>query len=192
MAFRRKIDLQLKRLSPDAVLPTYAHPGEDAAMDMVVTSVEYDEEHDAYVYGTGWACATDSLVAMLCHPRSSVYKQDFYLTNSVGIVDTKGYRGEIKAIFKHRDSLLVRLQRNAQVYYDTLPWYKKLGRNVLTKIMIELRDEFLKHPCDFAPYKPGERAFQFWLTPIYETEITEVDQLSETNRGTGGHGSTGV
>ena len=37
----------------------------------------------------------------------------------------------------------------------------------------------------------GERIAQMVITPIYTPEIVEVDELSETERGTGGFGSTG-
>jgi dUTPase len=186
MAFRKKIDLQLKRLDPSAVVPAYAHPGEDAALDMVVTSVKYDKDLDAYIYGTGWACATDSQAAMLCFPRSSIYKTNFYLTNSVGVVDTKGYRGEIKAIFKHRDSLQVRCYLAALSMHEQNP-----GCSIQT-LMNTAMDEFIKDPMKYAPYKVGERAFQIILTKIDPVEVEVVDELDmNTNRGIGGHGSTG-
>lgn len=43
------------------------------------------------------------------------------------------------------------------------------------------------------PYKinNGERIAQMVITPIYTPEIVQADELSETERGTGGFGSTG-
>ena len=38
----------------------------------------------------------------------------------------------------------------------------------------------------------GDRIAQFMLLPWYETEITEVDELEATDRGSGGFGSSGV
>lgn len=43
-----------------------------------------------------------------------------------------------------------------------------------------------------APYQVGERVAQVYFAPVLETEIEEVDELSDTARGTGGFGSTGV
>ena len=39
--------------------------------------------------------------------------------------------------------------------------------------------------------KQGERAGQIVLTPILACELVEVDALDDTDRGTGGYGSTG-
>lgn len=39
---------------------------------------------------------------------------------------------------------------------------------------------------------PGERICQFILAPVFDIDIEEVDSLDETERGSGGFGSTGV
>jgi dUTP pyrophosphatase len=40
--------------------------------------------------------------------------------------------------------------------------------------------------------KHGDRIAQMWPVPVYRFQWDRVDQLEETNRGTGGFGSTGV
>jgi dUTP pyrophosphatase len=40
-------------------------------------------------------------------------------------------------------------------------------------------------------YSVGDRIAQLVIMPVPLVQYTEVDELSETNRGTGGHGSTG-
>lgn len=45
-------------------------------------------------------------------------------------------------------------------------------------------------PC-IVPYLPGDRIGQLVIVPIPEVEFVEVDELSETERGAGGYGSTG-
>ena len=42
-----------------------------------------------------------------------------------------------------------------------------------------------------APYKPGDRIAQIIIIPYPYINFVEVDELSETERGTGGYGSTG-
>lgn len=190
MAYQRKtIDLLLKRTHPDAVLPSYNHAGEDVAMDMTAISVTYDADKDAYVYGTGWSCATDVLAGMFAHPRSSNCKHNYYLTNSVGIIDTKGYRGEIKAVFKHRDSLTVRLTSAAMTEWANLPWYKRISKGSFEKIRDRLLDEFMADPCKYAPYQPGDMAFQFYLSEVQLMKLKEVEELPASSRGDGGFGS---
>lgn len=41
------------------------------------------------------------------------------------------------------------------------------------------------------PYNVGERICQLLIVPVEVVEFTRVDELSETERGTGGYGSTG-
>lgn len=40
--------------------------------------------------------------------------------------------------------------------------------------------------------RPGDRIAQAMIVPIPEVELEEVDELSDTERGTGGFGSTGA
>lgn len=41
------------------------------------------------------------------------------------------------------------------------------------------------------PYQPGERFAQLIIMPYPEIEFEEAEELSDTDRGTGGYGSTG-
>ena len=52
----------------------------------------------------------------------------------------------------------------------------------------------MRSTTDVVPaiYKPGERFAQIVIVPIPEVEITEVAELSETDRGEGGFGSTDI
>lgn len=85
----------IKKLVPEAVIPTQAHPG-DAGFDLVATSVT---ETSKYIeYGTGLACAIPSGFFGLLAPRSSVSGKHLRLCNSVGILD-ENFTGEIKLRF---------------------------------------------------------------------------------------------
>ena len=44
---------------------------------------------------------------------------------------------------------------------------------------------------DTAPYKVGDRIAQFCIERVTPIEFTEVEELSKTERGEGGYGSTG-
>lgn len=48
-----------------------------------------------------------------------------------------------------------------------------------------------KHIPDTAFYKPGDRVGQIIIMPYPQIEFEEVDELSSTERGEGGFGSTG-
>jgi dUTP pyrophosphatase len=88
--------VKIKKLSPEAVIPTYAKDG-DAGMDMVATKI-ISENLGAVTYGTDIAMEIPKGFVGLIFPRSSVRKTNLQLSNSVGVVDS-GYRGEIQATF---------------------------------------------------------------------------------------------
>lgn len=141
------MEIKLKKLHQDAVIPTYAKPG-DAGMDLTAVSLHYDE-YENYVYGTGIAIEIPEGYVGLIFPRSSNRKTQAYLTNHVGVIDS-GYRGEIMLSFKNRNN-----------------------------------------DGNRAPYKIGDRIGQIIIMPYPIIEFKEVDELSKTERGEGGHGSTG-
>jgi len=88
--------VKLKKLSPDATIPTYAKDG-DAGMDMVATKI-INENLGSITYGTDIAMEIPKGFVGLIFPRSSIRKTNLQLSNSVGVVDS-GYRGEIQATF---------------------------------------------------------------------------------------------
>ena len=93
--------LKIKKLSKNSVLPTYAKQG-DAGLDL--TAITKSECIDNIItYGTGLSIAIPEGYVGLLFPRSSIYKQDMYLTNCVGVIDS-GYRGEIMFKFAITES----------------------------------------------------------------------------------------
>ena len=91
-----KMKVNIKKLHPDAVIPTYAKEG-DAGMDLVATSV-ISETHTQITYGLGIALEIPNGFVGLVFPRSSIRKTRLQLSNSVGVIDS-GYRGELQATF---------------------------------------------------------------------------------------------
>lgn len=186
---KKVLNLKIKRLSKKATLPSYAHEG-DVGMDVKAIGLSYDAENDAYVYDTGLACETSTICAGYCFPKSRNFKTEGYLTNAVGIVDSKTYRGEIKVIFKNRTSRTMMVLAAAMERYDELPWYKKLTPGRFMKCFNECEHEFLNNPLKYAPYSIDDAVFQLVLTEIVPVQVTEVSKLSSTKRGKGGFGST--
>lgn len=90
------MNIKIKKLSKDAVIPSYAKIG-DAALDLTAVSISYT---NSYVeYGTGLAIEIPEGFAGFVFPRSSISNYDLNLCNSVGVIDSN-YRGEIKLRFK--------------------------------------------------------------------------------------------
>lgn len=98
--------IKFKKLDDKAVAPYRANPG-DAGVDLTAITLERDIE-GIYTYGTGLAIAIPNGQVGLIFPRSSIYRKELTLTNSVGVIDA-GYRGEIKFKFRPTD-------HNAKVY----------------------------------------------------------------------------
>ena len=145
------MDVKICKLSENAVIPTYAHPG-DAGMDVVATSVNVTDDY--IEYGTGLSFEVPEGYCMLIFPRSSNSKKDLILANSVGILDST-YRGELKLRFKK--------------------CYQPVIYGLVAK----------------AIYDVGDKVGQIMILPYPQINFTEVDSLSETERGDGGFGSTG-
>ena len=78
--------VKIKKLSPNAVIPTYAKEG-DAGMDLVATSIISDTP-DQITYGLGIALEIPEGFVGLVFPRSSIRKTGLQLSNSVGVIDS--------------------------------------------------------------------------------------------------------
>lgn len=56
----------------------------------------------------------------------------------------------------------------------------------------EIRVVLLNHSTQSQTVEPGERVAQFLITPVYTPAYEETAELTDTQRGTGGFGSTGL
>ena len=194
------LEVYFKTLSPNAVVPTYAHDG-DVGMDLTAISVEYDAENDAYIYHTGLAFETDKHYGIFLFPRSSNRKTDCYLANHVGIADSAIYRGEIMLCYKNRLPLMERAEiaRSRQFFsaVQSRPFTITDGNSIQytwADAVDTASGEFnwiLSNPMNFAPYRVGDRVAQMVVLPYPNVKLIERKELSETERGEGGFGSTG-
>ena len=90
------LDIKVKKLHPNAVIPSYSKVG-DAGMDLTITS-EIENTTFSVSYGFGIAMEIPKNYVGLVFPRSSVRNQELVLSNCVGVIDS-GYRGELQATF---------------------------------------------------------------------------------------------
>lgn len=162
------MNIKIKRLHLDAVVPSYAKPG-DAGMDLTAVSKVYDKDGNVS-YGTGLAFEIPEGYVGLLFPRSSNSKKDLLLSNSVGVLDS-GYRGEVS--FKFKPAAF-------------------FGGNLETVgVDSETYEETFLSPTDLTEYSVGERIGQIIILPYPQITFQEVEELSTTERGEGGFGSTG-
>lgn len=149
------MEIKVKKLRPDAVIPKKAHES-GAAYDLTAVSRSFDD-YGNVVYGFGLALEIPEGYAGFIYPRSSICKYDLALTNCVGIVDCS-YRGEITTKFK------------PAFRFD--------------------KSDGIAEGCHL--YNPGDRIAQLIIRKVESVDFTVADTLSDTDRGTGGFGSTGI
>ena len=195
----KDLNIKFKKLNENAVIPSYAHYG-DVGMDFTAISVEYDEKLDMYIYHTGLAFESDFHYGQFLFPRSSNRKTDAYLCNSVGIADSAIYRGEILFCYKNRDSIntIAESKANAAMmeYYTTcnveqkdLQWWIRKGIEIYNDTKEKVYNEAKE--LKYAPYKVGDKIGQMVMLTYPNVNLVECEELSSSDRGVNGFGSTG-
>lgn len=157
--------VKIKKLHKDAVIPCYARTG-DAGMDLTAVSMSYDE-YGNICYGTGLAFEIPKGYVGLIFPRSSICKEQMLLSNSVGVIDS-GYRGEVS--FKFKPSMALD-DKQCVKSDDNILWATTIKKN--------------------STYQVGNRIGQIIILPYPQIEFEEAEELSETERGAKGYGSSG-
>lgn len=139
--------VKVKRLHPDAIIPSYQKFG-DAGFDFhTLADVEIPGEA-AVVVPSGLAMEIPAGHELQIRPRSGIsLKYPLIVANAPGTVDS-GYRGEIGIILRN------------------------LGKEAII-------------------LSKGTRIAQGVLTTFTVAQFDEVDDFADSERGTGGFGSTG-
>lgn len=146
------LELKVKKLHPDAKLPTKAHAS-DAAFDLYLCGEDpWQTGNGTYVLHTGIAVEIPEGYYGQIAGRSSLGKRGYVVLG--GVIDSS-YRGEVSV-------LLARMNEPAP--HNTFP---------------------------FLVFSPGDRIAQLLILPVPQVEVAEVGELSSSERGTGGFGSTG-
>ena len=146
----KKLTVRLRKVHPDARLPSYAHgASEDAGMDL--HSVEAVK-----ICAGMWASVSTGLVIELppgtegqVRPRSGLaVRHGVTILNSPGTIDP-GYRGEVRVLL-------------------------------------------INHSTENYSVEPGDRIAQLVISSYLQVGWETVEDLTLSNRGSGGFGSTGV
>ena len=179
------MQINFVKTHPDAVAPTKAHD-DDAGFDL--TAVSFKQFGDLYLYDTGIALEIPRGYFGGVYARSSIFLTGMEKCGGVTIVDA-GYRGSIKVAMRQ---VLSGLQ--------------------LRQMRGDMAAEFPGKLSMMMPYKPGDRIAQLIIQPcvvptqkvrqdmeiayrlpmqLEQVEFVEVPELSQTERGAKGYGSTG-
>ena len=154
------IEIKVKKLSPNAVVPKYAHPT-DTGFDLYTSEDVLLNPHSTGIAKTGLAFELPAGWGVMLRNRSGITVKgcpiilptdgttvNVPVTVFIGTLD-EDYRGEI--------GIMV---RNESKHTIIIPKGTKLAQGVLEK--------------------------------VYQAAFTLVEELSDTTRGNGGFGSTGV
>lgn len=116
------MNVDVKKLSPKAILPKKAHES-DAAFDLYSCEEAELEPGDTEAVGTGVALSMPDGICSFVLSRSGLAaKNAVFVLNSPGLIDT-GYRGEVKVILHNagRETYPVTYgDRIAQLYFSTV------------------------------------------------------------------------
>jgi dUTP pyrophosphatase len=142
------LKLNVKKLVPEAIIPTYATDG-DAGFDIYSLTEGKVSVDNPLNCSTGLAFEIPQNHVMLVFSRSGTgFKHDVRLANCVGVIDS-GYRGELGV--------------------------KLTADHIFKNLEVAV----------------GDRIAQGIVLPYEQVQFVEVDELSSTQRGEGGFGSSG-
>ncbi|MFD2704663.1 dUTP diphosphatase [Salibacterium lacus] len=167
------VNVKVKRLSPDATLPTYATDG-SAAFDLYAAQDVVIEPGSTEKVPLGLSVEIPAGYVMFIVPRSGVsLRTNLRQPNSIGVIDSD-FRGELAMLFD-----------NTTEYTDTSDY-------TVDTLDEELIGYHEPTPEDSYIVRKGDRVCQAWVQPVPPVTFTEVDELDATERGAGGFGSSGV
>ncbi|PEA32957.1 dUTP diphosphatase [Bacillus toyonensis] len=155
--------VKIKRLK-DVELPRYAKPG-DSGFDLVAAEDAIVRPGQTKVIPTGLGFEIPPGYELQIRPRSGISRKTF-LRVVLGTVDS-GFRGEVGVIVS-----------NTSYPGNSIT----LGINDDNEIYMNVKYEI----------KKGDRIAQGVIAPVETANFVETDELSDSERGNRGFGSTGV
>lgn len=181
-------------LLPGAELPQYAKPG-DSGFDLVAQEDYVVEPGQTVKVRTGICVELPVGYELQVRPRSGISANTkLRVANSPGTGDSS-YRGEICVLIDNVARVQYEVDRiSADDPYELWP----LSHNALhtldgsgdTPLGNVLTEDNV--PVGTYIIRKGERIAQAVITPVYRASFKVVAELSESERGTGGFGHSGV
>lgn len=177
-----QLTLEIKRLSPDAKLPTKAH-ADDSGFDIYAAEDIIVEPGETVVVKTGLSIKLPPGHDAYIRPRSGVSTKTKLRVVSPPI--DVGYRGEIGVILDN-------IQMKPLYFNET---YKTIGMEFSNVVYtVDDRHKIMPEEYPIGSYliRKGDRLAQLVVTPVALPQVVEVDELDETERGDSGYGASGV
>lgn len=166
------MNIKVKKLHPDAVVPQYMTAG-SAGFDLYAVEDYIIAPGESAKLPLGLSFEIpEGYVLYICMRSGIGLKTKLRQSNGVGVIDSD-YRGEVSMMFDNISE------------DDGVPeWMNIKGEKIFGGI---------HKTYDYGTYeiKKGDRICQGIISPIVQAIFTESDELSSTDRGAGGFGSTG-
>lgn len=165
------MNVKIKKLSERAVIPKYAKAG-DSGFDLVAIEDVVIEPGETKKMPVGLAFEIPQGYELQIRPRSGITAKT-KLRVQLGTIDA-GYRGEVSVIV---DNIAVAVDFHMSNPANTIDnefgteHYYVMGTYIIRK---------------------GDKIAQGVIAPVIQATFEEAEELSESERGAGGFGSTGV
>ncbi|WP_337429169.1 hypothetical protein [Desulfovibrio sp.] len=178
------MQINFVKTHPDAVIPTRGSAG---AAGFDLTAVSLKRAADLYIYDIGIAMEIPAGYFAAIFPRSSIFFTGLELTNCVGVIDSD-FRAPISAIFRE---VLGDQHARRLALHPLFP--RKNAHDV--PLQAGRQNRPAHHPAVrcacHGPRHPVRNGQHSALLRSWKVEFVEVDELSTTERGSNGYGSTG-
>jgi len=181
------INVNIRKLHEDAVIPRYATSGA-AAFDLVSVADVIISPGETAKIPLGIAFEIPEGYVMYVMMRSGIaLKTKLRQPNGVGVIDSD-YRGEVSMLFDNACGYT-----NFQDFTFGLVSGNFLTYDVNGENETEVDAKYYGETPDvYYSIRKGDRIAQALIQRIPHVEFTLVDALNETQRGGGGFGSSGV
>ncbi|WP_412095553.1 dUTP diphosphatase [Bacillus inaquosorum] len=176
------MNVNIKRLSPDAQIPAYAH-ATDAGFDLVAAADVIIEPGETACVPTSLAFEIPEGFEMQIRPRSGITLKT-KLRVQLGTVDA-GYRGEVGVIV---DNIALPSLYINETFMTIGIQFEQHPLRIDGKRDPSITEE-QEHTYII---RKGDRIAQALIKPVEQAVFTEVDALGDSDRGAGGFGSSGV
>ncbi|AXF39828.1 deoxyuridine 5'-triphosphate nucleotidohydrolase [Paenibacillus phage Ley] len=171
------MEVKIKKLHPDAVIPQYATAGA-AGFDLVAVEDRLIQPGETKTVSTGLAFEIPEGYEIQIRPRSGVsVRTPLRIPNAPGTID-HDYRGEVKVL----------LSNTSHPMYSPGLFLRTIDGDALLDFTVA----GLEFETGSYIVQKGDRIAQGIIAPVERAEFTVVGELSETKRGAGGFGHTGV
>jgi len=168
---KRYIQIPFVKCHPDARMPEYAHP-DDSGMDVFALDDYIIHPGETKLIPTGIKMAVPNGYEIQIRPKSGrALKTKMRIANTPATIDA-GFRGELQVIMENIEPPI------KDITYD----FDDKGRPVITSIL---------RGSDMVIGK-GEKFAQLVLMEVPKAVLFQVENLDDTERGSGGFGSTNL